>query len=193
MGLEDIRRAYEKATKRWIGCDWPTRFGKAGLNLCHVTSQMAAEKANQPGEPRDDWLAARHWLAQIEQCADRAEMQAALALAAANAGDFAAALQHADCACAIERASGRVDAVGSSVWIDFRQAIAAACRECVAPTLPTTGYSPLPGSAPTGGLGAVAEELRALAHRLEDLARRLEAISTAKSSEARSAAGPLHG
>lgn len=191
MSLEDIRRAYERATKRWTGCDWPTRFGKAGLNLCGLTSTIAAEKANQPGEPRDDWLAARHWLAQIEQCADRAEMQAALALAAANAGDFPTALQHAESACAIERATGRVDAVGSSVWAEFRQAIAAACRECTPSSLPPLTPIPTAASVGTAPALAVAAELRALARRLEDLARRLETLASPSSSEARSAAGPL--
>lgn len=192
MSLEDIRRAYEKATRRWTGCDWPTRFGKAGLNLCGLSSQTAADKAQQPGEPRDDWLAARHWLAQIEQCADRAEMQAALALAAANAGDFATALQHAESACAIERATGRVEALGSSIWNDFRQAIAAACRECTPGALPPLTPLPQAASSPVAQLVAVAGELRALARRLDDLARRLETLN-ASNTEARSAAGPLQG
>jgi|GEM_PF-3230553 len=176
MTLEDIRRCHEQATRRWTGCDWPTRFGKAGLNLQGCTAQEAEARANAPGEPRDDWLAASHWLRQIEQCADRAETQAALALAAANAGDLRCALQHAESACAIEQATGRVEATRSSVWGDFRRAIASTIHET--PSGPHFLHHADRGP-------QLAAELRALARQLEQIALRLEKLDSRQEASPR--------
>jgi hypothetical protein len=104
MNNEPIRKAYEETAGRWACCDWPTRFGATGLDLNGRTTAEAARLATSCGDARasEDWGAAARWLAEVELYAERAEVQAALALAAANAGDLEEALDHARRAYALE-------------------------------------------------------------------------------------------
>jgi hypothetical protein len=113
--MEEISRAYEKGTGRWTGCDWPTRFGKTGLNLEGYLADEAESLANRliGKEEGKDWSAAASWLGQIERAAEQAEEQAALAVTAANMGDWIKAVEHARRACAVEFATTR------SLWKGF--------------------------------------------------------------------------
>ncbi len=65
-GLEEIRRAYREAAGSWRGCDWPTQFGKTGLDLrgwsAAEARQMAAEQTRGTVAGQD-WTAAANWLA----------------------------------------------------------------------------------------------------------------------------------
>lgn len=163
MSLEDIRQCYAKATRTWTGCDWATQFGSARLNLKGLTPGDAELRAQQEAAAKEDWLAAARWLTEIEQSAERAEVQAALALAAANAGDLDTALEHADAAWSLEEATGRTAGASSPAWSELRQLIAAAVRNR--------------GSA--GRAAPLAHELRALARTLDQLARRVQELETA--------------
>lgn len=66
---------------------------------------MAVEATDS--EEVEDWTAAAQWLAQVEQNAALAESQAALAMTAANAGEWSEALEHARRAVLLEFAAGR--------------------------------------------------------------------------------------
>jgi hypothetical protein len=107
--LERIVRAYEAGRRTWVGCDWPTRFGRTGLNLNGWTADEARSLAGGPvGTEEDmDWEEAAEWLARLESHARWAEKQASLAVAAANAGRWPEALQRARWALAVELSTGR--------------------------------------------------------------------------------------
>lgn len=167
MNLEDIRRSYSQATRRWIGCDWATSFGKAGLNLNGCTAQGAELRAHDAREPVEDWRAAARWLTQVEQFAERAEVQAALALAAANAGDLQLALEHAEGACTLEQASGRLEAASDPVWQDLRRAVASVLE---------TSRMGSPSPQATRRAKPLTNELKALARTLEQLAGRVQEL-----------------
>ena len=72
-----IARAYEEAAGTWTGCDWPTRYGKAGLDLDGWTAAEAEACAVQhKGTALEvDWRAAAQWLGRVEQCADAPTMK----------------------------------------------------------------------------------------------------------------------
>lgn len=101
--------AYEQSVGKWTGCDWPTQFGHNDLDLNGWTAaeaeSMAIESRNT--EEVEDWTTAAQWLAQVEQNATQAESQAALAVVAANAGEWGEALEHARRAVLLEFAAGR--------------------------------------------------------------------------------------
>jgi hypothetical protein len=107
--LSEANQTYERAVGQWTGCDWPTRFGNTDIDLEGWTAEeaesMAVESAD--AEEVEDWTAAAEWLAQVEQNAALAESQAALALAAAHAGEWGEALEHARRAVLLEFAAGR--------------------------------------------------------------------------------------
>lgn len=131
-GMDAIREAYRKAAGTWQGCDWPTQFGTAMLDLQGVSASEAEKRAEQAATPeeRQAWREASAWLARIEALARRAEQAASLALAAANRGDWTDALEHARRAWACEFASGRVIWRGPPwAWQEFYDLIYAAYRE----------------------------------------------------------------
>lgn len=107
--MEMLRRAYQEATGAWVGCDWPTKFGTAQLDLNGCTSRQAKLMADQAtnAQQAEDWSKASAWLAEIEKHARNAEAQAAAAVAAAEQGDLPKASMHAERAWASEFATGR--------------------------------------------------------------------------------------
>ena len=95
--VQGIVRAYEEAAGAWTGCDWPTRFGKGGLDLdgwSTAEAQAAAEERRGTAE-EPDWRAAARWLEQVEQFARRAEEEASQAVIDAGTGAWRSALEHA--------------------------------------------------------------------------------------------------
>jgi hypothetical protein len=129
--LEVVRAAYEGAKRTWTGCDWPTQFGKLKLELKGVTAGTAQAMA-QSGLDADsaaEWQAAAHWLAKVENHAQRAEAFAALALAAANDDQWLQAQQHAAHAWDLEFATGRPIWRGAPwTWQKLHQAIESRVR-----------------------------------------------------------------
>jgi hypothetical protein len=126
--MEPIARAYEEARGTWSVCDWPTCFGRAGLDLNGWThSRAEAWAVETAGLAAEDWAAAAQWLRGVEGLAGRAETQAALALRAANAGQWREARQHAHQAWALEFATGRPIWRGEPpAWDKLWQAVEAA-------------------------------------------------------------------
>ena len=108
-GIEEVRAAYEEARETWTGCDWHTQFGDAGLDLIDLTPADAATMvAKTVGtEVGADWHAAVSWLAQVQHHAKQAEAEAAIAMNAAEAGDWTKAVRHAERAFMLEFATGR--------------------------------------------------------------------------------------
>jgi hypothetical protein len=112
--LEAIHEAYREGTGTWSGCDWPTTFGKSGLDLQGWHAGEARSMAEQSrGEVAADWTAAARWLTQVEEHARQAEARAAAAVSAASAGHWREALQFAEQAWALEFGSGR------AIWHSF--------------------------------------------------------------------------
>jgi hypothetical protein len=108
-GPEDLARAYEEAARTWTGCDWPTSFGPARLDLQNWTAAAARDRASHSPDAteKECWTAAAHWLAEVERKAKQAEGQAALAVAAAKDGKWQQATSFACRAWALEFVTGR--------------------------------------------------------------------------------------
>ena len=124
--LGEIARFYGDAAGRWTGCDWPTRFGRTGLDLngCPSTEAESMAVDSVGREEAKDWEAAAGWLARIERLSEQAEAQAALAVKAANAGEWEEAVEHARRACLIEFSSGRpIHRATRLTWAPLRHAI----------------------------------------------------------------------
>jgi hypothetical protein len=104
-----ITHAFEQAVATWTGCDWPTVFGRSELNLQDWTAAEAETKAVETAglEMGNDWQAAAEWLTEVEQRAEKAEAEAALAVTAANAGAWLEAVKHARRAWSLEFNTGR--------------------------------------------------------------------------------------
>jgi len=103
MLLDELERAYSQGADKWMGCDWPTRFGKCGLNLDGLTAPQALLLARATsGAERADWHAAVPWLTGIEQDASKAQREASQGMALARAGKLREALSHVQRACALE-------------------------------------------------------------------------------------------
>jgi hypothetical protein len=101
--VEELRAAYLRAAGRWTGCDWPTRFGGAGLNLEGLSARQATLLARATaGQESANWHAAAHWLGQMAEDAHEAQLTAEQAVELAEAGHLAAALTHARRVCALE-------------------------------------------------------------------------------------------
>ena len=67
MTRDEILQAFLRGRNRWAGCDWPTRFGAAGLDLCALTSAQALLMARATaGAEAAEWRAAAQWLAEVE-------------------------------------------------------------------------------------------------------------------------------
>ena len=67
MSREEIRQAFLRGRNRWAGCDWPTRFGPSGLDLCALTAAQALLMARaMAGAEAAERRAAAQWLAEVE-------------------------------------------------------------------------------------------------------------------------------
>lgn len=125
---EEVRQAYQEASGTWTGCDWPTKFGRSGLDLNGRTAaEVRALAGGAEAREAADWSAAADWLAEVERHARQAETHAAAAVTAAQAGDWREALQHAQQAWAQEFATGRPIWRGFPLtWQRLYQAVEAA-------------------------------------------------------------------
>jgi hypothetical protein len=102
-GIDEIARRHAAATGNWNGCDWPTVFGRARLNLQDVRAAQAILMARATaGKEAEAWWEASRWLARVEQEAQEAETEARAAAELARAGKWVEALAHARNACDIE-------------------------------------------------------------------------------------------
>jgi hypothetical protein len=127
--LEMVHRAYEEATEQWAGCDWPTVFGKSGLDLNGLAPEEAEAMAIALAGTREaeDWCDAAVWLGQVADASVQAEIEAAAAVGAARAGRWGEAPEHAERAWAIEEATGRTPWYGRPpVWLPLARAVRAA-------------------------------------------------------------------
>lgn len=128
--MDEVARAYEAAAGQWTGCDWPTCFGKSGLDLRGLSSADAELRASAaPGaEEAEEWRVAATWLARWEQAAVDAEAEATLAVAEASAGHWGGAVEHARRARAIEFCTGRPIRIDSFTWEPLHEAIERTAR-----------------------------------------------------------------
>ncbi|HEX5270799.1 MAG TPA: hypothetical protein VFW33_09945 [Gemmataceae bacterium] len=96
MGRDEILKAFLRGRSRWAGCDWPTRFGATGLNLCTLTAAQALLMARATaGAESAEWRAAAVWLSEVEAAARAAEQEASRAARLAAEGQFAEAAERA--------------------------------------------------------------------------------------------------
>jgi hypothetical protein len=103
MSGDDILQAFLRGRNRWAGCDWPTRFGTTGLNLCSLTSAQALLMARATaGAESAEWRAAAQWLAEVETAAREAEEEASRAARLATEGQLAEAAERARSALDLE-------------------------------------------------------------------------------------------
>jgi hypothetical protein len=126
--LEAVFRAYQKGTGTWTGCDWPTDFGKTGLDLNGWTAAQAEAMFLETMDTtrQQDWRVAVRWLAVIERRAQEAETKAAAAVAAAGAGRWEEALHNAELAGSLEFSTGRALRHGLPLaWQTLREEIEA--------------------------------------------------------------------
>jgi hypothetical protein len=94
MSRDEILKAFLRGRDRWAGCDWPTRFGVSGLNLCALTSAQALLMARATaGAEAAEWRAAAQWLAEVESAARAAEEEASRAARLAADGQLAEAAE----------------------------------------------------------------------------------------------------
>lgn len=127
--MDDVTRAYEEATGTWTGCDWPTVFGTAGLDLEGWTAAEARAHAMQvdPSQ-RQAWEAAASCLGEVERRAEGAEEAAKQAIVAAGAGEWEAAAEHARRAWSLEFATGRPFRRQAPTWKKLHAVLAAAAQ-----------------------------------------------------------------
>jgi hypothetical protein len=127
--VQGVVQAFDAAAGTWTGCDWPTRYGKAGLDLdgwSAAEAEAAAEEHRGTAEEAD-WRAAARWLARVEQFARRAEAEASQAVRDAAAGAWHDALEHARRARACEFMTGRTVWRGTpTTWQPLLRAVFAA-------------------------------------------------------------------
>ena len=117
---DEIAPAFLSGKGRWTGCDWPTRFGALGLDLCALTAKQARLMASATaGAEAADWRAAARWLAEVEADAQRAQEAATRAARLAAEGRLAEAAEQARAACDLE---GRYRP--AAVWRPLHDAIA---------------------------------------------------------------------
>jgi hypothetical protein len=105
--VAEIVRLYDETTGSWSGCDWPTVFGTAHLNLNGVTATTARERADDSTEAAHQWREAALWLSRIERYAGRAERAAAAAVMGARTGAWEDAVCQAEMAWMMEFIAGR--------------------------------------------------------------------------------------
>src|SRR5262249_3275194 len=100
QALARIAEAFGRAAGSWMGCDWPTAFGKTRLNLCGLKASQALLLARATaGKEAADWHAAASWLTRIERDAREAEALARQAVKLSRAGALQRSLQVAHSAC----------------------------------------------------------------------------------------------
>jgi hypothetical protein len=110
---------FDRSKDRWTGCDWPTRFGSAALNLSGITARQAALLARATaGQESADWQDAARWLTSIEAAAAAARQAAEKAHVAASAGDLQEALALAEQAVQFETPYHQ-----DACWRELRNAI----------------------------------------------------------------------
>jgi hypothetical protein len=134
--VHGIVRAFDEAAGTWTGCDWPTRFGKAGLDLdgWSAAEAQAAAEEHRGTEEETDWRAAARWLVRVEQFARRAEQEASQAVLDATAGTWHNALEHAQRARGCEFVTGRTVWHGTpTTWQPLLRAVFAAMPDHPAP------------------------------------------------------------
>lgn len=132
--LESLTDLYDRLKGQWAGCDWPTEFGPARLNLQSMTAEQAALLGRATGGWESiRWREAGRFLAQVEADAKAARRAAELARDHAIAGRLSDALTHVERACELER---RYHA--TSVW----EQLEAAIRRNLAATIES---NPAPG------------------------------------------------
>jgi hypothetical protein len=122
-----IRQVYANAVGRWTGCDWSTEFGSLGLDLNGFTALQAKARARSARlmVEAQEWQAAADWLGEVERHAKLAEDHARLAVAAAEAGQWPEAREHARQAWFREFMVGRPMRRGfPATWRRLYQAIA---------------------------------------------------------------------
>ncbi len=130
-GIDAILRAYEAGAWTWTGCDWPTTFGPAALDLNDVRTseaQLLSVEAADSDEG-EAWAKAANWLYEVETRARQAECEAALAVAAANAGAWDEAVGHARKAWELEFYTGRPLRRRRPAWQPLYWAVKTAARE----------------------------------------------------------------
>jgi hypothetical protein len=138
MAVADIARAYLQATRKWCGCDWPTRFGQTALNLEGLKAAQALLLARATaGTEAADWRSAVTWLTQTEQDARQAEEEAHTALVLAEAGRLREALEHARQAVAVE-----AQYHARPVWQALQEAVEATLADGTAEVEVTAGHQP---------------------------------------------------
>lgn len=94
---------YASAANRWKGCDWPTQFGPAQLNLIHLRSaQLQRLVTATAGQESRNWAEAESWLQQVEKDAHLAEDAAYRATRQFVAGDLLGAVASINEACELE-------------------------------------------------------------------------------------------
>jgi len=125
--MEEVVRAFEDAAGTWTGCDWPTAFGPARLDLQGCTAAEATTMAVESlvSDERKAWEQAASWLTEVEHRAEQAEAQAGLAVAAANAGEWREAAEHAHRAWLIEFSTGRPIRHNPPTWHRFHEIVEA--------------------------------------------------------------------
>lgn len=98
-----ISRAYAAGREQWRGCTWYTPIGPAGADVRELTARQARLLAEATcGSESDAWEAAGKWLAKVELDALMAEKLAAAAAQQVQLYNYAAALEHANHAVALE-------------------------------------------------------------------------------------------
>jgi hypothetical protein len=117
--LEAINAAYRQGAGKWTGCDWPTDFGAAHLDLAQLTATQALLMARATaGQESADWQGASQWLSRVEQDALEAETAAGMAWALAANGHYHEALFHAHKAWTIEKRNNK-----DPVWAPLCRAL----------------------------------------------------------------------
>lgn len=119
MLTDDVEGAYRLAAGKWIGCDWPTEFGKTSLNLKGIKAQQALLLARATtGQEGADWRDAVDWLNKVEHDAKLAQLLADEAVALVLKNKTVGALFYIRNACILEeKYHNRL------VWQPLRQAI----------------------------------------------------------------------
>lgn len=126
--VQQISLAFAQAAGAWTGCDWPTEFGDAHLDLNRLSSAQAILMARATaGKEEDAWWEASRWLARVEQEALEAEREAHQAVKASQASQWVTALTHARNACDIEARYHT-----SLIWQALRDVIERALKKSAA-------------------------------------------------------------
>lgn len=101
--VDTVEQVFARSRAIWVGCDWPTSFGKSGIDLNGMTSAQALLMSRATsGEEAADWRAAVHWLRMIEADAEAAEEGARWAVQHVLCGDLEAAGREAQAAVDLE-------------------------------------------------------------------------------------------